>query len=135
MNLLYIFLALYPVYRTGECVRGWDKIKKIYFQRLCVNWIIFFAFLLIRDVFYYFLTYFYILTIYDLIALGVIACSYTNNGSIYVRTFLILPFLRELRKKVYPSINQFYTYLFNVIKIRSYISQKISLEQIYDEKY
>lgn len=131
MNFVYVMMALYPIYRTGECIRGWDKVKKIYFQRLCVSWMIFFTFLLVRDVFYYFLAYFYILTVYDLVALGTIVCSYTHNGATYIRTFIILPFLRELRKKTYPSIIYIYTYFSKIM--RSYISQKISLEPLSDE--
>lgn len=122
MNIIYVLIALYPCYYTGECIRSWDKTKKIYFQRLCVIWLVYFVVLIIRDILYYILSYFYFLSIYDIIAVTSVLISYNSIGTSYMRTFIILPCLREIRKRIYPTIK---FWLDTIIKI---ISNLITLK-------
>lgn len=124
-------MALYPLYYTGECIRSWDKAKKVHFQKLCVIWMIYFTFLILRDALYYFLAYFYILSVYDIVAVGSILFCYTSLGTTYMRTFVILPSLRELRRKIYPTVKKFLEIL--LTKVSDYIASKAVFNRLYDE--
>jgi len=102
MNILYILVMLYPVYRTSECIRNWNKVKKIHFQNLCVLWYTFFFLTVFRDAFSWLMSYFYVLSIYDLVVLVCIISNYTPRTSYYFRSFVVLPLIREVRKWSYP---------------------------------
>lgn len=108
MNILYILAIAYPVYRTSECIRKWNKVKKVHFQNLCVLWYTFFFVVVFRDAFSWLMSYLCILSLYDLFALLCIICNYTPKSSHYVRSFVVLPLLKEMRKWGNPLLLEVY---------------------------
>jgi len=106
----YFLLSLYPLYKTGECIRGWNKTNKDQFQKWLVFWFIYWLNSTIHTILQYLwiANYLWILQLYNCMAIALLLLCYTNSGIVNVRKFVILPLHREIRR--------FYPYLETHIK-------------------
>ena len=104
--MLLWLLALYPMYRTGECIRGWDKVVKHEFQRWLVFWFVFWICMMLRNMLMMLWFANMLLSLYDGVVMLILLGCYMDTFIVYIRRLALIPLLREVRKRVVPCIRQ-----------------------------
>ncbi len=125
--MLFFLLSLYPLYKTVECIRGWNKVKKEHFQ----HWLIFWSLYLLCDYIYTIISYVwllnYLLSLYKSICVVFLLCCYFPHGTMQSRKYILLPALREFKR----FLSYIYPYVYPLIQIGSEDSRTLIISIFY----
>ena len=106
-KMLFFLLSLYPLYKTIDCVRGWNKVKKEHFQHWLTFWLLYVLSGYIHNFVAAMWVLNYFLLIYQWFCVIFLVYCYIPQGSTQVRRYILLLLFRDLKVfigHIYPYI-------------------------------
>jgi len=105
--MLFFLLSLYPLYKTSECIRGWNRIKKEHFQHWLTFWFCYLICQYIHTIISYTWPLHYLIFLYNWGCILFLLFCHIPNGTIQMRKYVLLPLFRDVKKvfiRVYPYV-------------------------------
>lgn len=102
MTLLLWIISIYPLYKTGECIRSWNRVTKQHFQQWLIFWYVFWIVNVMRCILEVIWIINVVLPLYDGITALLLLGCYNIVIATHLRRLVILPAIREIKKYITP---------------------------------